>query len=336
MRENENDMDFVVPLKKVGLFTRAVLEGIELFYCPKRVFIVTNKEEIAFLKKELALWNVGFIEMIPEESFFVENYGLTIENLEKEFQPQEKSKDVNHREFGWWYQQMIKLGASTQIKDISRKYVVWDADLIPLEKWELAIKNENNNMDYYIPILQEQSKNDFNKEEYNKCILYLLGLECAKPKKEGTFVTHHMVFDVEYIKEMIEFIQMKKGFLEKWPLYFISLSSKFNRFSEYLLYSTFMMEYYKEEFLYHPYEKYGKTGIRFREPREIIQKIKEKYSFMPLKNSNVTLFDSSTKLPVRYKKDCFFSYQEIADYFSESESVRKPSYVQFEHVYYLL
>ena len=316
MRENESIMDFVVPLKKVGLFTRAVLEGIELFYHPKRVFIVTNKEDSAFLEKELLFWKVGFIQMVPEETFFLENFGLTMENLEKEFQPEEKSKEVNHREFGWWYQQMIKLGASTQIKDISRKYVVWDADLIPLEKWELAIKNENNNiMEYYIPILQEQSKNDFNKEEYNKCILYLLHLECAKPIEEGTFVTHHMVFDVDHVKEMIQFIQTKRSISEKWPLYFISLSSKFYRFSEYLLYSTFMMEYYKEAFFYYPYKKYGKTGIRFREPREIIQKIKEKYSF---------------------KKDSFFSYQEITDYFSETDTKPCYSYVQFEHVYYLL
>ena len=145
MGENENNMDFVIPLKKVGLFTRAVLEGIELFYHPKRVFIVTNEKEITFLEKELALWNVGLIQMIPEESFFLENYGLTMENLENEFQPLSKSKEEKHREFGWWFQQMIKLGASTQIKDISRKYVVWDADLIPLEKWELAIRNEKNN-----------------------------------------------------------------------------------------------------------------------------------------------------------------------------------------------
>ena len=314
MRENENDMDFVIPLKKVGLFTRAVLEGIELFYHPKRVLIVTNETEIAFLLKELPLWKVGFIQMIPEESFFLENYGLTMENLENEFEPEEKTKDEKHREFGWWYQQMIKLGASTQIKDISRKYVVWDADLIPLEKWELVIKNvKNNNMEYHVALLQEQSKNDFNKEEYNKCILYLLDLECAKPIKEGTFVMHHMVFDVEYIKEMIQSIQIKKHISKKWPLYFISLSSKFYRFSEYLLYSTFMMEYYKDEFFYYPYEIYGKSGIRYREPREIIQKIKEKYSF---------------------KTDSCFSYQEILNYFSESEF--SYSYVQFEHVYYLL
>ena len=49
---NNIDMDFVIPLKKVGLFTRAVLEGIELFYHPKRVFIVTNKQEIVLLEKE--------------------------------------------------------------------------------------------------------------------------------------------------------------------------------------------------------------------------------------------------------------------------------------------
>jgi hypothetical protein len=307
-------IDFVIPLKKVGLFTRSVLEGIEFFYQPKKIYIVTNEIDISFLEKELPFWKVGLIQMIKEESFFCENFGLTMENLENQFHSKEKLKDEKHREFGWWYQQLIKLGASFQIKDISRKYVVWDADLIPLEKWELVVKNKkNDNIEYHVAILQKQSKNDFNKEEYNKCIFHLLDLECSKPKKEGTFVMHHMIFDTEYVKEMIQFIITKKQISEKWPIYFISLSNQFYRFSEYLLYSTFMMEFYKNEFLYYPYEIFGKSGIRYREPNEIIQKIRDKYSF---------------------KSDSCFSYQEIFDYFSESSY--SYSYVQFEHVYYIL
>ena len=46
-------------------------------------------------------------------------------------------KDNLSREFGWWYQQIIKLGAVYIIKNISDPYIVWDADLIPIKKWDL-------------------------------------------------------------------------------------------------------------------------------------------------------------------------------------------------------
>jgi hypothetical protein len=32
----------------------------------------------------------------------------------------------DQREAGWWIQQLIKLGAASQVVDISATYVVWD------------------------------------------------------------------------------------------------------------------------------------------------------------------------------------------------------------------
>jgi hypothetical protein len=120
-----------------------------------------------------------------------------------------------------------------------------------------------------------------------------------------------MVFHIEYVKEMLTVIMDRCKVVKPWPLYFISLSKQFYRFSEYMLYASFMMKYHAEHFFYYPYDKYGKTGLRFRETQEIIEQI---MSVKPLQ-----------------EKTCF-TYQKIAEYFAELS----PSYVQFEHVYYLL
>ena len=303
------NMDFVVPIKKLGLFTQSVLEGISQFYEPRRIIVVTSSSEIPILHKQLMSWKIGYVEIIDENIFFAKNFALTMVELEKAFH---KTSDISHREFGWWYQQMIKLGASTQIDNISENYVVWDGDLIPLKKWDLTTAN-NDEINYYIAILQDQSRTQFNKEEYYKCIKYLFGFPPFCPSKEGTFVTHHMVFNTIYVEEMIQYILDRKKTQDLWPIYFISLSHTFYRFSEYMLYSSYMVKFHPEHFFYYPYEIYGKMGIRFRDEdtNKIIKKLCEKYS-----SGNAG----------------FLSYQNIVDFFNDMNH----SYVQFEHVYHLL
>ena len=322
---NRKRIDFVVPIKKIGMFTKAVLEGIETFYAPKRIFVVTNQEEKDVLEKEIIVNNKEIV-FVDEETFFVKHFGLTMTDLNQVFCKQKNDcngnsnhgnsnhgnsnhgnsnhGNSNHREFGWWYQQLIKLGAFTQIEDISESYVVWDGDLIPLTKWELCSQDT-----FHAAILQDQPRSEFNRQEYNKCIRHLLGIDVAKPF-EGTFVTHHMVFEKKYLKKMFEHICLCDKW--SWPIYFISLSHSFYRFSEYLLYATFMMHFHSDAFQCHSFEKYGKDGIRFRETTEIIQDMKKEKG----KEFNT-----------------FFTYADIVDYFSKNNK-HPPSYVQFEHVYF--
>jgi hypothetical protein len=304
------NMDFVVPIKKMGLFTRAVLEGISLFYQPRRIIVVIQKDEVALLQKEIIHWKTASIVILDESVYFEKNFGLNMNQLEKEFQ---STNDEKHREFGWWYQQMIKLGACNQIEDITEHYVVWDGDLIPLQKWDLVQKNTQGTADYYIAILQNEPRSEFNKEEYKKCIQHLLGFPSFAPPNYGTFVTHHMIFHKERVKEMLQFILDRNNILKSWPIYFLSLSHQFYRFSEYMLYSSFLTRFHPDQFFYYPYEYYGKTGLRFREPEEIIKELCFSYP---------------------YKTDRCFSYHEIAEFFRIKTEY--PSYVQFEHVYYLL
>ena len=78
-------MDFIVPLKQVGIITRSVLEAIREFYQPRRIIVVTKSIEGDILSKLLPYWNVGPVECLDESVFFVKNFGLSFEDIIKEY-----------------------------------------------------------------------------------------------------------------------------------------------------------------------------------------------------------------------------------------------------------
>ena len=121
------EMDFIVPLKQVGLITRAVLESIRLFHRPRRIIVVTTQTEREILLKLAPSWDVGPLECMDEESFFVPNFGLSMGDLLEQYDANRKG---DQREPGWWIQQLIKLGAASQIPGISPVYVVWDGTYV--------------------------------------------------------------------------------------------------------------------------------------------------------------------------------------------------------------
>ena len=78
-------MDFIVPLKQVGIITRSVLEAIREFYQPRRIIVVTKKIEGEILNKLLPYWDVGVVECMDEAIFFVRNFGLSFEDIIAEY-----------------------------------------------------------------------------------------------------------------------------------------------------------------------------------------------------------------------------------------------------------
>jgi len=110
-------------LKSVGLITRSVLEAIRIFYKPRRIIVVTAYEEAKILSELVKRWKCGVVECIDEEHFFVNNFNLCLAEIRSVY---DFNRVGDQREPGWWIQQLIKLGAATQIKDISDVYVVWD------------------------------------------------------------------------------------------------------------------------------------------------------------------------------------------------------------------
>lgn len=78
-------VDFIVPLKQVGIITRSVLEAIQEFYQPRRIIVVTKKIEGEILSKLVPYWNVGPVECMDEAVFFVKNFGLNFEDIIAEY-----------------------------------------------------------------------------------------------------------------------------------------------------------------------------------------------------------------------------------------------------------
>ena len=124
--------DFVIPLCNNNMIIRVTIESIIVNYNPKNVYIITNKRDSEILEKECLHWNVynTKITFIDEEMYFITNYGLTKTDIYQWY----TWKDEQSREYGWWYQQLIKIGAFKQIKNLSDPYIVWDSDLIVLKK----------------------------------------------------------------------------------------------------------------------------------------------------------------------------------------------------------
>jgi hypothetical protein len=270
-----NNIDFVVPLCKNNMIIRTTIESIVYNYRPRNIYIITNSKDSNYLESITKNWNIGntIITTINEEVFFVKNYGLTKHDVEQYY----TFIDNDSREFGWWYQQILKLGAYKQIENLSDPYVVWDADLIVLQKWDLFDSNDGL---HKFAILQECSKNEFNKNEYSKSIQNLIGLDSIEPPIEGTFVPHHFIMHHNVLERLVSFIEERHGAntntnMESWIKIIILLSKTCYRFSEYKCLATFMQQHFPDLLLFYPFNLYGKNGIRYRDSSNIMEKIKD-------------------------------------------------------------
>jgi hypothetical protein len=300
-------IDFVIPLCKKNMIIRTTIEGIIDNYHPKNIYVITNPSDIKHLVNESETWYKSntIVSFINEDIFFMKIYNLTRHDINKLY----TYKDENSREFGWWYQQLLKLGAYKQIDSLSDPYVVWDSDLIVLHKWEIFNSKKNS---YKFAILQERAKNEFNKIEYAKSIKFLTGLDAIEPDIEGTFVPHHFIFHHKIIDSFIQYIELynKSPLNNNWIKIIMTLSKNYNRFSEYKCITTFMNKYFPDELLFYPFSCYGKDGIRYRDSNEIIEKIQEFCNIN--KTDNLCYKDF-----VKFVKNNYHYY---------------PSYIQIEHV----
>ena len=307
--------DFVIPLHKNNCIFRTVIEGIVTHYSPNTIYVITLESEIPALEKDSAHWVLrsSRIVYIPEETFFVSNYGLHKTDIQLLYNSAEENAEYT-REFGWWFQQLLKLGAARQIRGLSTPYIVWDSDLICIDPWELG--SEQN--DYSFAILQESAKNVWNCDQYAAAISDLTGLTVAEPEV-GTFVPHHFAMHIPIVNAMLDHIVRHcfSGFSEhtttpssEWITGIMRLSHTRYRFSEYKCLATFMQNYYPDDLRYHSYDQFGARGVRHRDSTNILSDIMEECIIV---NGG-------------------FLYQDFVECFVPIHMHRLPSYIQIEHL----
>ena len=248
--------DIVIPLYQVRWNTRAVLEGLTARYQPRAIHVVAPAAQARSLAEMAQSWQTAPLHTHEEEIFF---------------QPRGLTKDIICAEIdlgqslytpGWFYQQLLKLGAYEGIENLSEWYLVWDSDLLPVAAWD-AIAQKGEKIEHSFALLQD---NDYGNPEivgkWEVWINTVLGVE-ALTDEEGTFIPHHLWFKQEHLKSFASKIQQYYNSDEHWLLLMMRSANEFGTFSEYWSYVSWVNQHAPEDLSFYPYDRYGKTTERF-------------------------------------------------------------------------
>ena len=145
--------DVVVPMYEVSWCSRAVLEGLRRNYLPRCIHVITPLKNKLALEEDLVKggWDCGDICIHDEEQFFP--------HLSKDQICDELRLGPGLYNAGWFYQQLLKLGANEGIKSLSEWYLVWDSDMLPVSTWpileeEMEKGGDNSHIVHKIALIQ--------------------------------------------------------------------------------------------------------------------------------------------------------------------------------------
>ena len=304
--------DFVIPLYRIRWNTRAVLEGISSHYKPRAIHVIAPASEAKSLAELSQSWHTAPVYTYEEETFF-QTVGLTKDAICAELDLRESLYTP-----GWFYQQLLKLGAFEGIENLSEWYVVWDSDLLPVDTWQL-LHQDGDAIKRSFALLQHKNwGNPTIVAKWERWINYILGVE-AIIDGEGTFIPHHIWFKQEHLKSFTEKVNQYYQSTDHWLRLMMRSANEFGTFSEYWSYVSWVANRAPEDLSFHPYQEYGARTERFFDDGTGL-------FFGALKE---TLLESS--LESSSHSNNFPTYAEI-DFFirSEYEPHELPSSLSFE------
>ncbi|MBT9312070.1 DUF6492 family protein [Leptothoe kymatousa] len=249
--------DIVIPLFRTRWNTRAVLEGLTTHYSPRAIHIITLPNEVEPLQNVSKNWQTAPLHIHNEEIFFQANTGLTKTAICEELN---LGKSLYNP--GWFYQQLLKLGAFEGIPDLSEWYLVWDSDLLPAATWP-AIRGQGNNTEHVFALLQHNAYG--NPAIVNKWGTWIESVLGVTPLTDavGTFVPHHMWFKQEYLQSFAAQVKQYYKSDQSWLSLMMRSANDFGTFSEYWAYISWAAVQAPESVSFYPYKQYGETTERF-------------------------------------------------------------------------
>ena len=248
--------DFVIPLFKARWNTRAVLEGLTQHYQPRTIHIITPTTEAAALRTQAASWQTAPIVVHEEEPFF-NSVGLSKDSICAELDLGESLYTP-----GWFYQQLLKLGAYDGIPDLSEWYLVWDSDLLPVATWPIFQEVKGPTKHTFALLQSNQTGNAKIVDTWANWIRSVLKVE-AITDPAGTFIPHHMWMKQSHLQAMAERVQAYYGSTEHWLKLMMRSVNEFGTYGEYWIYSSWVAAIAPDNLAFHPYEAYGATTERF-------------------------------------------------------------------------
>ena len=248
--------DIVIPLYKVRWNTRAVLEGLSHHYQPRAIHVIAPGIQARSLAGMAGEWSTAPLYTHEEEVFF-RTIDLTKADICAEI-------DLGQSLYtpGWFYQQLLKLGAFEGIDNLSEWYVVWDSDLLPVDTWNLIEQKEGKTKHSFALLQHKDWGNPNIIGKWKTWINSVLEVEISTDD-EGTFVPHHMWFKQEHLKSFTAQIQKYYQSEDSWLLLMMRSANEFATFSEYWSYVSWVAQQAPEDISFYPYSHYGSTSERF-------------------------------------------------------------------------
>ena len=253
----QTDFDIVIPLFQTRWNTQAVLEGLSLHYQPRSIHIITPESQVVSLNSRVQQWDTVPVIVHNEDTFFVDSTTLTKDDI---CEVLDLGKSLYNP--GWFYQQLLKLGAAEGIEGLSQWYVVWDSDLLPVDTWPLIQANGDNVAHTFALLQHNQYGNPQIVSKWARWIRTVLGVEPLTDRL-GTFVPHHMWFKQEHLNGFQHRLQQYYQSSDHWLLLMMRSANEFGTFSEYWLYTSWVAATAPADLAFHPYETYGETTERF-------------------------------------------------------------------------
>jgi len=247
---DERAFDIVMVMLEKTWCTQAVLEGVNKHYSPRAIHIVTpeaSKQEMLACTGD---WATAPIHIHGEENFFP---GLGREEIYGEM-----AEQPGLYKLGWFYQQILKLGADEGIPGLSEWFLVWDADMVPFDAWPVLDEGKHK----FALVQHKGSGNPMIVGQWHEWIKQILGVEVLTDK-EATFVPHHFWFKKEHLASFRA--QLRDFFAsdDHWAILMMRSVKTFQTFSEYWSYASWVAKQRPEDLAFHPYAAYGKRNERF-------------------------------------------------------------------------
>ncbi|MGD1905863.1 MAG: DUF6492 family protein [Leptolyngbyaceae cyanobacterium] len=254
---SESIFDIVIPLYRCRWNTQAVLEGLTQHYAPRAIHIITPDTEARSLQEKVQHWQVAPTHVHPEEPFFEKQTGLNKDSICAEL-------DLGKSLYtpGWFYQQLLKLGAPEGIEDLSEWYVVWDSDLLPVETWPLIQEGASGTEHPFALLQHNQWGNAQIVNTWATWIRSVLGVE-PLTDGEGSLISHLMWFKKAQLRTLTQQIGAYYQSEDHWLLLMMRSANEFGTFGEYWIYSSWVAAQAPTDLAFHPYNTYGETTERF-------------------------------------------------------------------------
>ena len=253
---SQTPFDIVIPLFRIRWNTRAVMEGLTTHYQPRSIHIITLPSEVDSLKELAKTWQTAPLHIHNEEVFFPSS------DLTKTSICNELILGKSLYNSGWFYQQLLKLGAFEGIPDLSEWYLVWDSDLLPAATW-LVLRGEGDNLEHTFALLQHNAYgNPTIVGKWDTWIQSVLGVT-PLTDETGTFIPHHMWFKQTHLKSFAKRVNDYYGSTDHWLLLMMRSANDFGTFSEYWAYVSWAAAQATTDISFYPYAQYGETTERF-------------------------------------------------------------------------